>query len=45
LVALDDARMPALVQAVRELRALLVKEHLGHPVPFKAFLQPCEPIV
>jgi nitrogen regulatory protein PII len=45
LVALEEERMQALVQAVRDLRAALVKEHLGHPVPFKAFLQPCEPIV
>ena len=45
LVALDDDRMAALVQAVRELQTKLVKESLGHPVPFKAFLQPCEPIV
>lgn len=45
LVALDDDRMATLVQAVRELQTRLVKEYLGHPVPFKAFLQPCEPIV
>lgn len=45
LVALDDDRMAMLVQAVRELQAKLVKEQLGHPVPFKAFLQPCELIV
>src|SRR5512143_4163723 len=43
LVALDDDRMAALVQAVRQLQARLVKEFLGHPVPFKAFLQSCEP--
>jgi len=45
LVALDDDRMVTLVQAVRELQARLVKEVLGHPVPLKAFLQPCEPVV
>ena len=45
LVALDDDRMATLVQAVRELQVRLVKDVLGHPVPFKAFLQPCEPIV
>src|SRR5207248_258077 len=45
LVALDDDRMVTLVQAVRELQARLVKEFKGHPVAFKAFLQPCEPIV
>jgi nitrogen regulatory protein PII len=45
LVALDDDRMATLVQAVRELQARLFKEKLGHPVPFKAFLQPCELIV
>lgn len=45
LVALDDDRMVALVQAVKELQTRLVKERSGHPVPFKAFLQPCELIV
>lgn len=45
LVALDDDRMATLVQAVKQLQAKLVKEFLGHPVPFKAFLQSCEPIV
>jgi nitrogen regulatory protein PII len=45
LVALDDDRMATLVEAVKQLQASLVQEHLGHPVPFKAFLQPCEPIV
>lgn len=45
LVVLDDDRMDTLVQAVRQLQARLVQEHLGHPVPFKAFLQPCEPVV
>jgi nitrogen regulatory protein PII len=45
LVALDDDRMASLVHAVRQLQAKLVKEFLGHPVPFKAFLQPCDPIV
>ena len=39
LVALDDDRMATLVEAVREVQSRLVKEHLGHPVPFKAFLQ------
>jgi len=45
LVALDDDRMAALVQAVKQLQGSLVQEHSGHPVPFKAFLQPCDPIV
>lgn len=45
LVALDDVRMATLVEAVREVQSRLVKEHLGHPVPFKAFLQPCELVV
>jgi hypothetical protein len=45
LVALDDDRMTTLVEAVRQLQTRLVKEYMGHPVPFKAFLQPCEPIV
>ncbi len=45
LVALDDERMAAVVQAVKEVQARLVKDSMGHPVPFKAFLQPCEPIV
>ena len=42
LVALDDDRMATLVQAVKQLQARLVEEQAGHPVPFKAFLQPCE---
>ncbi|HMU54987.1 MAG TPA: hypothetical protein PKA61_08265 [Nitrospira sp.] len=45
LVALEDERMTSLIEAVKELRSRLVQEHLGHPVPFKAFLQPCEPVV
>jgi nitrogen regulatory protein PII len=45
LVALDDEQMATLVQAVKQLQASLVQEHLGHPVPFKAFIHPCEPVV
>ena len=45
LVALDDDLMAALVQAVRQLQASLMEENMGHPVPFKAFLQPCEAVV
>ena len=45
LVALDDDRMAGLIQAVRQLQARLVEERMGHPIPFKAFLQPCELIV
>lgn len=45
LVALEDERMAALIQAVKQVQARLVEEHLGHPVPFKAFLQPCEPVL
>jgi hypothetical protein len=45
LVALEDDPMATLVQAVRKLQTKLVEEHSGHPVPFKAFLQPCELIV
>ena len=45
LVALDDDRMATLVQAVKQLQVRLVQEQSGHPVPFKAFLQPCEPVV
>ena len=45
MVALDDERMEILVKSVREVQARLVEEHLGHPVPLKAFLQPCEPVV
>ena len=45
LVALDDDRMAMLVKAVKEAQARLVQENLGHPVAFKAFLQPCDPIV
>ena len=45
LVALDDDRMATLVHAVKQLQARLVEEQMGHPVPFKAFLQPCETVV
>ena len=45
LVALDDNRMAALIQAVRQLQSRLVNERMGHPAPFKAFLQPCELVV
>jgi hypothetical protein len=45
LVALDDERMDILVKAVKQLQARLIEEHLGHPVPFKAFVQLCEPVV
>jgi nitrogen regulatory protein PII len=45
LVALDDDRMATLVEAVKKLQVRLVEEQSGHPVPFKAFLHPCEPIV
>ena len=45
LVALEDERMGALVQAVKALQARLMNEYMGHPVPLKAFLQPCEPVV
>ncbi|HJT22592.1 MAG TPA: hypothetical protein VJ746_19120 [Nitrospira sp.] len=45
LVALDDEHMAPLVQAVKQLQASLVQDRLGHPVPFKAFIQPCESVV
>lgn len=45
LVALDDARMASLVNAVKDMHTRLVQEHTGRPVPLKAFLQPCEVIV
>jgi len=45
LVALDDDRMATLIQHVKQLQTRLVQERMGHPVPFKAFLQPCELIV
>lgn len=45
LVALEDDRMSLLMEAVRQLQARLVQEHWGHPVPFKAFLQPCDLVV
>jgi nitrogen regulatory protein PII len=44
LVALDDERMDLLVKGVKQLLVRLVEERLGHPVPLKAFLQPCEPV-
>ena len=45
LVALDDAPMASLVNAVQELHARLMQKHVGHQVPLKAFLQPCEVIM
>jgi nitrogen regulatory protein PII len=45
LVALDDERMDILLHAIRKLQARLIEEHSGHPVAFKAFLQPCEPVL
>jgi hypothetical protein len=37
--------MDILVKGVKQLQARLVEEHMGHPVPIKAFLQPCDPVV
>ena len=45
LVALDDDRMELLVKGVKQLLARLVEERMGHPVPFKAFVQSCEPVL
>ena len=45
LVALDEDRMDLLVKGVKQLLARLVEERMGHPVPLKAFVQPCEPII
>lgn len=45
LVALDDAQMTILVNAVKEMYARLVEEHHGVEIPFKVFLQPCEVIL
>lgn len=45
LVALDDERMELLVKGVKQLLARLMEERMGHPVPLKAFLQPCEPVL
>ena len=45
MIALDDAQMVPLVNAVRELHATLVQEHGGHEVRFKAFVHPCDLIV
>jgi hypothetical protein len=45
LVALDDAQMATLVNAVKELHVRLVQENHGLEVPLKAFLQPCEVIL
>lgn len=44
-VALEDERMDILVKEVKQFQARLVEEHLGHPVPLKAFLQSCGPVV
>jgi hypothetical protein len=45
LVALDDDRMELLVKGVKQLLARLMEERMGHPVPLKAFVQPCEPVL
>ena len=45
LVALEDERMELLVKGVRQLLARLVEERFGDPVPLKAFVQPCEPVL
>ena len=45
LVALEDERMELLVKGIKQLLARLVEERMGHPVPLKAFVQPCEPIL
>jgi len=45
LVALDDDRMELLVKGLKQLLARLVDERLGHQVPLKAFVQPCEPVL
>ena len=43
-VALDDERMDLLVKGLKQLLARLVEERMGHAVPLKAFVQPCEPV-
>ena len=45
LLALEDERMDLLVKGVRQLLTRLVEERLGDPVPLKAFVQPCEPVL
>ncbi|MBX3234609.1 MAG: hypothetical protein KF814_00535 [Nitrospiraceae bacterium] len=45
LVALEPDRMAGLIKAIKELQAQLVREQSGYPVPFKAFLQPCEMVL
>jgi len=45
LIGLDDEQVPSMVDAVKALRARLGQEHGLGKIPFKAFLQPCEPIV
>ena len=45
LLALEDERMDLLVKGVRQLLTRLVEERLGDPVPLKAFVQSCEPVL
>ena len=45
LMALDDERMEILVKGVKQLLARLTEERLGDPVPLKAFVQSCEPVL
>lgn len=42
ILVLDDAKIAALVTAVKELHARLVEEHNGIEIPLKMFRQPCE---
>ena len=45
LVALDDDRMELLLKGIKQLLARLMEERMGKPVPLKAFVQPCEPVL
>jgi hypothetical protein len=45
LVALEGERMDLLVKGVKQLLDRLVEERFGDPVPLKAFVQACEPVL
>jgi nitrogen regulatory protein PII len=45
LIALDDAHMVTLVNAVRELHDRMVQEQEGREVRLKVFVQPCDLVV
>jgi nitrogen regulatory protein PII len=44
-IALEDERVAALADAIKQLYLKLLDAHEGQEVPLKVFLQPCEVIL